>query len=231
MSCLAKGQAALGNAKQDRLAFIGADDFATLLLRALDANGGGEFYASGGFKCSAEVLAALFKACGSCDTQFEVDGAQTLACIPPVSENPAMARYGIFERSVLAEDVNDMYEQSVKAEGGSRTSRFGRLIAFIKRLGKPTFLHVAGITVLFAIFEIIITATVKSGELSFSDFRLLFASVGGSVYGLLGGSYAAFLACAAYFARRIFEGTSAAVIFYNPENWLPFVFYLAAGCG
>ncbi len=231
MSELALGQTNSGNKRHDRFAFLSAADLGTLLLRALDTTEGGKFYASGGYKCSAEVLSALFKACGGGDTQFESDSLRAWACIPLVSESPAMAKYGIFECGVLAEEISEMYLKSAKAAGSMRNTFRSRLKSVVKRLLTPSLLHVAGITVLFAIFEIAITITEKSGELSFSDFRLLFASVGGSVYGLLGGSYAALLACAAYFARRILDGTSASVMFYNPENWLPFVFYLAAGCG
>lgn len=84
-----------------------------------------------------------------------------------------------------------------------------------------------------AIMELLNRLLQNSVQFRMIDVRLLYVVLMSSVYGMKAGSIAAILSCislaGAYFSR----GIGAVMLFYQPDNWLPFILFLtaAAVCG
>ena len=63
----------------------------------------------------------------------------------------------------------------------------------------------------------------------FVDIRLFFIVIMGTIYGMRTGLLAALLECIALFVQYLGIGVDWTLLFYNVENWIPFMIYLMAG--
>jgi UDP-glucose 4-epimerase len=68
---------------------------------------------------------------------------------------------------------------------------------------------------------------------SIVDFRIIFIVIMATLYGLTFGIASAALSSVSYFIARVMAGTDPLTIFYEPTNWLAFVFFFLVGglCG
>ena len=89
------------------------------------------------------------------------------------------------------------------------------------------------LVLLFLLTELFILLTDSAVFFSIVDFRTIFIVVMATLYGLSYGIASATLSSISYFVARVMAGTSPLTIFYEPTNWLAFVFFYLVGglCG
>ena len=81
----------------------------------------------------------------------------------------------------------------------------------------------------FLIAESLLKVTTDSVYFRFVDVRLFYVLLMGSVHGMQTGILAGILECISLVMAFRAEGTTGAMLFYNIDNWLPFVIYLMVG--
>lgn len=81
---------------------------------------------------------------------------------------------------------------------------------------------------LFAVSELLSYFTSGFYRMDYVDFRLLFVVIMGTIHGTRAGITASVLAGIGYFSHSLI-GTDWQIIFFNIENWLPFVSYFLCG--
>ncbi|MDO5131408.1 MAG: hypothetical protein Q4D81_00305 [Eubacteriales bacterium] len=85
------------------------------------------------------------------------------------------------------------------------------------------------IAIMFFIAEYLAGITSESVYFKVVDVRVLFVVLMGMMHGLAAGMGAALLECMVLVSRYNEIGISGILLFYNVENWIPFVYYLTAG--
>lgn len=85
------------------------------------------------------------------------------------------------------------------------------------------------LAVLFLLAEFLVRKTSSSVYFKYVDIRLFYVLIMGTTHGTLVGILAGILAGIALFFGYRDIGINGAMLFYNVENWLPFVIYLMTG--
>ena len=83
--------------------------------------------------------------------------------------------------------------------------------------------------VFFLVAEFLLRKTASSVYFKYVDIRLFYVLIMGTTYGTLTGILAGILAGIALFFGYRSIGVNGTMLFYNIENWLPFVIYLITG--
>lgn len=139
-------------------------------------------------------------------------------------------QYGWFARISLLTDLSDEYA-AYQAALVSEGSWWDRLK---KRLSKhATVLKIIELIAMFLFFEFLVQITDSALFFSVVDFRMAYIVLMATLYGLSYGFGAAFLSSLAWIAAKILSGTNWMTLFYEPINWLTFIFYFLVGgiCG
>lgn len=85
------------------------------------------------------------------------------------------------------------------------------------------------LAVFFLLTEFLVQKTASWVYFKYVDIRLFYVMIMGTTYGMLTGILAGVLSGAALFWGYRSIGINGAMLFYNIENWLPFVIYLMTG--
>ncbi len=85
------------------------------------------------------------------------------------------------------------------------------------------------LVIMFVIAEILSKITSDSVYFKIVDVRLLYVVLMGMMHGLAAGTVAALLECVMLVIHYNEIGISGLLLFYNVENWIPFVYYLTTG--
>ena len=85
----------------------------------------------------------------------------------------------------------------------------------------------------FILFELLNGIAGNQAQFKMIDLRLIFVVLFGSTYGINYGIAAAAAESLSLIRAFEAEGSSWYVLFYEPSNWIPFIFYFAVGaiCG
>lgn len=139
-------------------------------------------------------------------------------------------RYGWFPRISPLEDIQEMYAayQETREKKKSLTAQLKEWAGKHKQI-----FRVLETGLVFFAVEFLNKIMGHRIQFQFIDLRLLFIVAMGTIYGINMGILAAALSsCALLFAYGE-QGTSWMTIFYEPSNWLPFIFYFTIGsiCG
>ncbi len=216
--------------ESSKLYFLSLSDLSDLLIRIADTWAAGEgilninddFNLTFGDLC--EGLEALRKG-----TQFDFTGKN-----PPKrleTKNTAVKKeYGWFSKISILANLADQYlaylasvkpEQSFWERLKQRLAKYSKLI------------KLAELFVLFLLSEFLVYITGSALFFSVVDFRMAYIVIMGTLHGLPYGLGAAALSSLAWFAAKIMSGTSWMTIFYEPTNWLAFIFFFLVGaiCG
>ena len=131
-----------------------------------------------------------------------------------------------WDREILAQYNYILENSSEKTSAGKMAS------GYLKQFGKAA-ATVLDLVVMFVIAEYLARITSDSVYFKIVDVRLLFVILMGLMHGLVIGTVAAVLECIMLVIRYSAIGISGLLLFYNVENWIPFVYYLTAGiiCG
>lgn len=139
-------------------------------------------------------------------------------------------RYGWFPKLSLLEEIPQMYEE-YKRRRGRRLSWADRLKVLVRR--PKRFWQTAENILLFLGMEGLELLMGNQAQFEMMDIRLLYVVVIGTIYGMNQGVLAAGLASFSLILSYADQGMNWLTLFYEPSNWLIFIFYFMAAsiCG
>lgn len=209
--------------KADPVDFLSMEDFTGLLLRMADAEEFGmeTLLISSGF---SHTYGELAECLGVGDT---AEYGEEL-CLIPSTAYPVRARrkFGWFPKTDVFAEAADFYAEFLNSFGRKKKSGPG---VQGNRWKKGGLVKYAELIVIFALVEFLNRMFGATVYFKFVDLRLLFVVMMGTIYGMKMGLFASLLASAAMAVRFAGMGIDYSVLFYNVDNWIPFVAYFMAG--
>ena len=148
------------------------------------------------------------------------------------SNNKALRNeYGWFSKISVVEDMEEQYEEYLQLKNRKYTTLWDKIKHWIQSHGK--IVKIAELVILFFLTEFLIKITSSAVFFSIVDFRMAFIVIMATVHGLGYGISAAALSSVSWLFAKISSGTNLITIFYEPTNWLAFVFFFLVGalCG
>lgn len=220
----------LRESESSEIHFLSLQDLSELVVRIADAWTPGEgiltvnddFHITFGDLCNG--LAKL-----SPGVTFDFTGKNPPKCLN--LKNAALRQqYSWFARISLLTDLEDEYRayQNTLVPTGTWWEKLK------KHLEKySTLIKITELLVLFILCEILVQITDSALFFSIVDFRLAYIVIMATLYGLPYGMGAATLCSLSWIAAKILSGTNWLTLFYEPTNWLTFIFFFLVGgiCG
>lgn len=139
-------------------------------------------------------------------------------------------KYGWFPKISILEEIPELYEHYQERNN----IKAGRLDSLKHILSKyKTVVRAAEFAAFFILFELLNGIAGNQAQFKMIDLRLIFVVLFGSTYGINYGIAAAAAESLSLIRAFEAEGSSWYVLFYEPSNWIPFIFYFAVGaiCG
>lgn len=221
----------LEDAAGSTMHFLSMHDLSELVARLMDGwrAGTGALTVNEDFDLTfADLAAAIPSVCGDVKVEFlGTAPAETLE-----TDNRALrGEYGWFSKISLIEDLDEEYARYTGADMAKRETLLDKIRAWLQ--AHPRLLKTTELVLFFLVMELLLFVTHSSVIFSGVDFRLVYIVVMATVHGLYYGIAASTLAGLSYLAAKVASGMSALTIFYEPTNWLPFVFFYLVGalCG
>lgn len=217
-------------APNDKTHFISLSDLSQLLTRLVDnwKSGSGTLSVSDEFDISfADFGEKISKLCGG-EINFDPElSVNTLA-----TNNKAIRNeYGWFAKISLNDDIEDEYEKFLVLKREKTQTFWDKLKQWIEK--HSLLVKLLELFALFFITELLLHFTDSAVILSIVDFRMAYIVIMATVHGLNFGLAAAALSSISWLVAKVASGTNLLTIFYEPTNWLPFVFFVLVGalCG
>ncbi len=218
-------------APMSRMHFLSLTDLSDLLIRLVDnwKAGSGVLSVGDEFHLTFSDFAERLKTIAP-DVKTEFTESHTSGVIN--TTNKALRNeYGWFAKISLPEDLEEQYAlylttKETEAETG--------LTRIKKWMAKHSFaIKIVELLLLFFLSEVFIHITDSAVIFSIVDFRVIFIVIMATLYGLSFGIASSALASISYFVAKVMAGTDPLTIFYEPTNWLAFVFFFLVGglCG
>ncbi|MBR3966290.1 MAG: HD domain-containing protein [Clostridia bacterium] len=139
--------------------------------------------------------------------------------------------YGWFAKISILDDLADQYELYLNTKEQDTETVFTKIKNWISR--HSFLIKIIELFLMFFLSELFIHITDSAVIFSIVDFRTIFIVIISTLYGLSFGIASATLASVSYFVAKVISGTDPLTIFYEPTNWLAFVFFFLVGglCG
>lgn len=139
--------------------------------------------------------------------------------------------YGWFAKISIVEDLQEEYEKYLATKQEKAETRLEKIKKWLEKHG--LFVKIAELVILFFITELLLYFTDSAVIFSIVDFRMAFIVVMATIHGLNFGLSAAALSSISWLIAKVASGTNVLTIFYEPTNWLAFVFFFLVGalCG
>lgn len=211
--------------RDDRVDILSASDLASLLMQVTgetDDDTASYDAVSGYMYTYGQLEEALRQAEPSLQVDYESrpDDIQ-------LPDYPAQLRrqYGFVPLDFVLERVCEYYEYYKKEVYAAQEGILRRLL---RKLSSGAFKYFELIAV-FLLSELIAKYTSDSVYFRFVDVRLAFIVIMGTVHGMRMGIIASILEGLVLVAQYMRIGVSGTLLFYNIENWIPFVIYLMSG--
>lgn len=218
-------------APDTKIDFLSMRDFTQLLLRVLDSSRGGEYTAQADKTLTLQKLGEAL--CAQKSSLKLVYNDETVGIrLPRLRQQDGgkvREDFGWIAKDMLLDEMPALYSGYSPDANSKRPTLFERIKRLYKHISSNAPLRYLAVTALFVFFAALNIVASSSADFSFIDFHLVFVALIGTVYGLNCGIYSAVLVCISTLASFIIGGTDAQIVFYNMENWLPFVFYLIVG--
>lgn len=147
-----------------------------------------------------------------------------------IPEYPMQLRrqYGFIPMDNVMEDIGKYYRNFLREVVRSQSGIMEKILGVAEKAGKGIFKYLE-LIVVFLLAELISQYTSDSIYFRFVDVRLLYIVIMGTVHGMRMGLLAALLECAMIVRQYAMIGIGGTLLFYNIENWIPFVAYLMIG--
>ncbi|MBE6622713.1 MAG: HD domain-containing protein [Ruminococcaceae bacterium] len=141
------------------------------------------------------------------------------------------SEYGWFAKISIIEELAEQYELYLSTKQQKKEGLFDKIKDWIAT--HSPIIKTVELILLFLLSELFIHITDSAVIFAIVDFRTIFIVIMATLYGLSYGIAAATLSSISYFFAKIAAGTNAFTIFYEPTNWLAFVFFFLVGalCG
>ena len=139
-------------------------------------------------------------------------------------------KYGWFPKISILEELPELYEHYQERNN----IKAGRLDIIKHILSKyKTVVRAVEFAAFFILFELLNGIAGNQAQFKMIDLRLIFVVLFGSTYGINYGIATAAAESLSLIRAFEAEGSSWYVLFYEPSNWIPFIFYFAVGaiCG
>lgn len=212
---------------QDRLDFISQRDLADLISRIAeeDDDVSDSFSVCSGYQHTFGDLEAILR---SIDPQVKILYEKNADVINR-EDYPHRLRkeYGWIPKDDVMEQILDFYEKYTKGSGRSRRTLSDLAEALLNRSGRLT--GYLEMVVVFILSELLHHFLGNDVYFRFVDVRLFFIVIMGTVHGIRIGVVSAILSCIALFFQYMNQGVDWTLLFYNVENWIPFMIYIMAG--
>lgn len=129
-------------------------------------------------------------------------------------------------------EISEEYARFLEEEDRRKNSAREKFRYFLGRFGAAA-ATILDLAVMFVVTQYLAQITSESVYFKVVDVRVLFVVMMGLMHGLWTGIAAAALECLVLVIRYSQVGISGLLLFYNVENWIPFVYYITAGviCG
>lgn len=139
-------------------------------------------------------------------------------------------KYGWFPKISILEELPELYEH-YQERNNIKEGRLDSLKHIISK--HKAAVRVAEFAAFFILFELLNGIAGNQAQFKMIDLRLIFVVLFGSTYGINYGIAAAAAESLSLIRAFEAEGSSWYVLFYEPSNWIPFIFYFAVGaiCG
>ena len=139
-------------------------------------------------------------------------------------------KYGWFPKISILEELPELYEH-YQERNNIKAGRLDSLKHIISK--HKAAVRVAEFAAFFILFELLNGIAGNQAQFKMIDLRLIFVVLFGSTYGINYGIAAAAAESLSLIRAFEAEGSSWYVLFYEPSNWIPFIFYFAVGaiCG
>lgn len=139
--------------------------------------------------------------------------------------------YGWFAKISILEDLAEEYEKYLLLKSQKVENTWDKVKKWLEE--HSFLLKNAELVVLFIITEVLLHLTDSAVIFSIVDFRMAYIVIMATVHGLGFGLWAATLSSVSWLWAKVSSGTNLLTIFYEPTNWLAFVFFFLVGalCG
>ena len=135
-------------------------------------------------------------------------------------------KYGWFPKISILEELPELYEH-YQERNNIKEGRLDSLKHIISK--HKAAVRAAEFAAFFILFELLNGIAGNQAQFKMIDLRLLFVVLFGSMYGINYGIAAAAAESLSLIRAFEAEGSSWYVLFYEPSNWIPFIFYFAVG--
>ncbi len=225
------GHVKIPEAPEARMHFISLPDLSELILRIVDnwKSGSGILSVGDEFRLTfldlAQRLAALEE---NVKTEFtETHSAGVLKTV----NTTLRSEYGWFAKISILEELPEQYALYLETKEEKKPSFLDSVRRWFSK--HAPILKTVELFLLFFLTELFTYLTDSAVIFSIVDFRTIFIVIMATLYGLSFGIASAALSSVSYFIARVMAGTNPLTIFYEPTNWLAFVFYFLVGglCG
>ena len=139
-------------------------------------------------------------------------------------------KYGWFPKISILEELPELYEH-YQERNNLKEGRLDSLKHIISK--HKAAVRAAEFAAFLMLFELLNGIAGNQAQFKMIDLRLIFVVLFGSTYGINYGIAAAAAESLSLIRAFEAEGSSWYVLFYEPSNWIPFIFYFAVGaiCG
>ena len=211
--------------------FISLCDLSDLVLRIVDnwTIGGGILTVGDEFRLSFRDFAEKLR---ELREHVSITFSDTRSRGELKTKNTALRNeYGWFAKISILEDLQDQYAVYLAKKQELKITFVEKVKGWVA--AHSAFVKNFELILLFLISETLIHLTDSAILFSIVDFRTIYIVIMATLYGLPYGIASAAISSASYFAARVLHGTSPLTIFYEPTNWLAFVFFFLVGglCG
>lgn len=135
--------------------------------------------------------------------------------------------YGFVATENIVESIPELYLRAdVEIE---KNSSFVQKAKRMLKSVNQTLLQYFELALFFALIQFLLKFTSDSIYFKFVDLRLFYVVIMAAVHGMKMGIWAGALACVSLVLQYSSIGVTSTMLFYNLDNWLPFVIYLITG--
>lgn len=213
---------------EDRLDFIPLNELTDLLIQISEEpdDSSGACFVLSGYKHTYEDLAEMLRMLSS-ETKIVCENFPFIAELPEYPDDVRRI-YGFVPIENVIENIGLYYRRFIRETVNVRHFFGKRLAISLTQAGAGIFQYLE-LFIVFLMTEVIAHYTSDHIYFKFVDVRLLYIVVMGTMYGMKAGWISALLECIMLVRQYALLGIGGMLLFYNIENWIPFVIYLMTG--
>lgn len=216
---------------QSKMHFIALEDLAQLIARMID-----NWKSQSGILAVGDDFEITFSEFAKqVDYLFQHDKFDFTGTVEggklEVNNRGIRNEYGWFARISLLAELEEEYEKFLVTKQEKDLTLWQKIKKWIEE--HSFFIKVAELILLFLVTELLLYFTDSAVIFSIVDFRMAYIVIMATVHGLTFGLWASALSSVSWLFAKVASGTNLLTIFYEPTNWLAFVFFFLVGalCG